>query len=588
MNEEEFSDLPEGEVTALATTHALARGRNLFDANALEGLERRGHKISAQCPGRGEKIYSLSANISGREVDKAHCSCSYGGDGLCNHLIALLLAWSHTPEAFAVAKTRNPQGESALFRELLERDRDELARLICSLVETEPKLRTLVKRALRVRLTESEIAKTRRAVKKIIDKAANPHYHGSFAAIASELKFHLRSAASLETVRPTDALRLHLTILEGMMSDPDPYIWDERGSLIGSSADCMEAIKRLMTADHRHAVAEVAAHAFIFDLRLGGLGFAGESEEILLDADEDMWRAAEPILDAALVPPDGGGKSRAQFEQHRLMFIRSEIIKVKSARMEERGDAVGVRQLMIESGTPMQQVTALIEDRDFDTAMIIAQANLSAFRGLQYQLLDQLEAAGEWPRARAWAEKNELKQWLATRAAVRGEKDALKLNLELFQEAPSLEQWNVIMRIAPAEEHVALKVKLRERLKGIGAHDLLFDIALEDNDVTEAWTWWEELGTWGKEHRYLAFAKILEQTHPDKALKLWNERVESHISRRTREAYRRAAKALKNVRRLLEKQGRYAEWQATLGGIQQEYPNLRALYEELKDAKLTA
>jgi uncharacterized Zn finger protein len=605
MNDEDFSPLSEGEIAALATPKVLARGRALFDDGALEELARNGDEISAVCVGSEDEVYSLSARVAARAVTQTRCSCPYDYEGICKHLVALLLAWAHMPEAFEIVEAKNDKSESALFLELKSRERAELAHIVCSLVETEPKLRSVVKRLLQKRLGESEVAKSRRAVEAIFKRVTRHSFDGNFSGIARDLKFHLRGAASLESSRPTDALRLYAAILEGMMAaGEEPFQWDESGNLTGASTDCAEALVRLVasTPVARHGAAmEVAARAFVFDLHLGGYGFAEGVDEILTAADDDQWLAVEPILDAALDPARREKQRHVLFSSHGNVdamnesihaasrdFVHREILQLKAERMKKRGDAAGARRLLLGNGTPTQQVEAHLENRDFDAATQIAQKHFPRFPGLLHQFADQLEDAGEWPRARAWAHKNNLQAWLASHAAQRGESDALELNVKYFKSVPSREQWRVVMQLAPSDERETLKTELRALLKKVKAHAILFDIALEENEVSVALDWWEKLSLWEKGPRHEALATAAESAHPDEAFLLWSELAESLIARRSRDYYRLAAKALKSARRVLEKHGRGAEWPPFIAALREKYPTLRALQEELTQAKLTA
>lgn len=166
-------------------------------------------RLSALCGGSDEEPYSLSAQVNAQGVQETRCSCPYEYDGLCKHLVALLLAWAHTPEAFEETQAVEPEPvtESALFLELRNRERDELAQIIAQLVEAEPKLRPLVRRLMKARLSHGDVAKTERAVAAQLRKVARAGYETSFSQVRRELLFHLRDAASVALMRPGNASR---------------------------------------------------------------------------------------------------------------------------------------------------------------------------------------------------------------------------------------------------------------------------------------------------------------------------------------------------------------------------------------------
>ena len=394
--------LDESDIAALASPKVFTRGRTLFDEGALEELTYKpvkgGLRICAVCQGSEDEAYSLHAQLSENDIGETCGSCPYDYDGLCKHLVALLLAWAHTPEAFEKATTE--KSHSALFLQLRERERDELAQIIVQLTEAEPKLRAQVKRLLQPRLPESEVSKTQKAVESILKRVTRNSFEGDFAGIAHDLKFHLRAAQSLETMRPADALRLYTAILNGMMGGEEPFNWDESGHLIDLSADCAQAMHRLcdMSTHIAPETFEIAAQAFIFNINMGGPYFAEGIEELLIAADDEAWRIVEPMLDKAL---------ETRREERRMVFgfgcdideiseritessrdyRRGQILELKAQRLKKRGDLKGAQRLLLEQGTPTQQIDAHLENRDFNVAIEVAQKHYIHYPALSRSAL---------------------------------------------------------------------------------------------------------------------------------------------------------------------------------------------------------
>ena len=607
MSHFENESISEDEIAALATAKVLERGRALFDDGALEEPVRRGDELSALCAGSEDEAYEVHVRLAARGVGATRCSCPYDYDGLCKHRVALLLAFAHTPEAFETieskpAKKGEAEGGSNLLRDLRSRERDELAQLIVQLVETEPKLRGVVRRLLQTRLTESEIDKVRNSVAALMKKIARMTDESNFSSIGRDLKFHLRAAQSLELTRPLDAGRLYAAIWDGLMSaGEEAFPWDERGILMDAAVQCSETLARLLPdapAARRREWLEIFARAFVFDAKMGGTDFAADAAEVLPHASDDEWPTIEAILDAACVPQRktvlampagkifGAPREIEEIDRYSNRWMRQSIVELKAERFKRQGDDTGARRLLLEQGTPEQQAEAHLQSCNFDAAIALANAHFDRYSGLLQSFAAQLEQAGQWPRAREFARRHNLHQWLAETAAARRDPDALQLNIELFEESPYLEQWLEVLRLAAQGEREATRAQLWKYLEKQNAHALQFDIALHEDDVESALQLWEKLNAYEKHSRYESLARAAEENHPDEAFLRCDEWAQSLIAGRSRDAYRLAAKALQRGKKILESSGCQSEWDSYIASLRAQHPKLRALNEELDKAKL--
>ncbi|HEX8834170.1 MAG TPA: SWIM zinc finger family protein, partial [Abditibacteriaceae bacterium] len=446
LDSEDFPALSEGDIAALATAKVLTRGRALFDDGALEELTRRDAEISAVCAGSEDEAYSLKVTLSPSGITETRCTCPYEYDGICKHLAALLLAWAHTPEAFDIVEAKaKAAGKTAspLWRELQNHDRDALAQLVVQLVETEPKLRAIVKRLLQPRLPESELNKVRRSVGSLVKRVARAEYSVNFSLIKRDLKFHLRAASSLEGERPVEAGRYYAAILDGLMSaGTDPFQWDEGRTFLDAGEECSTNLARLaglaiVPAARRREWMVVLARAFVFDLNLGGNGFALDADSVLKTADEKEWLAIEEVLDEVLTTRRTGHRmvaysrnsdGRLQVDDFTSRWLQEKITGIKAQRLQKRGDDAGARRLLLQNGTPEQQVEAHLTHEEFDKAVAVADKHFPSYAGLMHGFVKQLCAANQWPRARDFARRHRMKEWLAAESALRGEKNALELN----------------------------------------------------------------------------------------------------------------------------------------------------------------
>jgi hypothetical protein len=599
MSHKDWPPLQESEIHALASSKVFTRGRALFDEGALEDLTHQSEQLSALCQGSDEEPYALSIRLNEQGVHETRCSCPYDYDGICKHLVALLLAWAHTPEAFhevANAPSDLPI-ESTLLTELRGRERDELAQVIVQLVETEPKLRPAVRRLLQNRLSDGEVAKTQRAVASLVRKIARTGYESNFSQVRRDLLFHLRSAASLESLRPSDAARLYIAVIQGLMAaGSDPFNWDDNRHLVDVSQQCVVALASLLpraSDSLRVACLKVLCQAYLFDINLGGYDFVEGAEALLEGARPEEWKLIEAQLDAFLQPRPA--PQRAKFVGDEWVeeasvelsgWGRTRVIALKARRIEKFGGQQVANAFLIQHGTPEQQVNATLANGDFEWATSLATQHFAPYAGLIRSFADNLNEAGQWQRARDWAQQHEMTEWLAHHSAQRGEPDALQLNINLFRASPTAKHWFRVIELAPETSRAGLKVELWQHLDKVAAFATEFDIRLGEGQVMAALEIWPRLSRGERQSRNDQLAAAAETCDAEAAILLWSELAESLISHKSRDAYRLAAKALLRAKKLLEKEGRGSEWPPRSAALRTRYPALRALKEELDRAKL--
>jgi len=119
-------------VRLLSTSQSFARGRELYLNDAIFDAARQGNLLLGKCEGSGEPFYTLQVELDAGYVRFADCSCPYDWGGICKHLVALLLAFVHTPEDFTERK-RIPDLLQGL-------EREALVALLAQLVDDDPEL----------------------------------------------------------------------------------------------------------------------------------------------------------------------------------------------------------------------------------------------------------------------------------------------------------------------------------------------------------------------------------------------------------------------------------------------------------------
>lgn len=593
LNEEsELPILSEDEIEELATSKVMERGHDLFDDGALSELVCQGTEISALCEGSEYEPYELRAELTSQGIGKTYCTCPYDYEGICKHLVALLLAWAHTPEDFVSHKAPTPNAEPVLLSSLKKRERDELAHLIIQLVETEPKLKVVVQRLMKPQLTPNEAKKVEKSVTSLLKKVLKSGYDTNFTKIGREIRFQQRSAASLETTQPQHAGALYSAILQGMMSAGSEAVqWDRNGIIAEISAECCTALAALacsgeVSRTQRRDWLGVLTKAFLFDLELGGLGFGDGAEEAIFSADDEEWPHLEKMLDAAVEKSQADRQRREATDDPLRSWDYAQIIELKTWRLRNLGKNEEAQQFFLEFGTSQQQIEVLLEKRDFDRAISIADRNYPKYAGLLHSFVQQLDDAGEWRLARDFAQRHGLLGWLAEAAVRHGESDALQLNLTLYEKRPTWERWQVVMKLVAPTEKERLRSQLWARLEKQGSIELLCEIALKEGHIAQVLELWPKLRQDQKFRRHDDVFNAAEHAQPDEAFLLWDVLVHSLIAQRSRNAYRLAAKALLHCKQVLEMASLEKEWVEHLANIRKQYERFPALQDELKQAKI--
>ncbi|MBW3625792.1 MAG: SWIM zinc finger family protein, partial [Armatimonadetes bacterium] len=135
-----FKPVSEADLRRWTDEGSISRGVGYFRSGHLFDPVLRGNTLRARCAGSSGGPYTLEATLvpetdSGTEP-LAHWECNCPRGGFCKHLVALLLAWIRTPEAF----DERPE----IMDLLKDRSRDELIALVQKMLQRAPELETLL------------------------------------------------------------------------------------------------------------------------------------------------------------------------------------------------------------------------------------------------------------------------------------------------------------------------------------------------------------------------------------------------------------------------------------------------------------
>ena len=136
MPKEKLPKLTEAQVRALASAQSFERGLGYYQDGALVEPLRQGLELRAECEGSEYEPYQISVTLGAKGVAESSCTCPYDWGGICKHIVALLLAYAHNPQAFRVIEP--------LDRMLADKSKDELIAIIQDILRHKPDLISVV------------------------------------------------------------------------------------------------------------------------------------------------------------------------------------------------------------------------------------------------------------------------------------------------------------------------------------------------------------------------------------------------------------------------------------------------------------
>jgi len=116
----------------------------------------------------------------------------------------------------------------------------------------------------------------------------------------------------------------------------------------------------------------------------------------------------------------------------------------------------------------------------------------------------------------------------------------------------------------------------------------LIDIAIAEKRPDDVIRWYDHKSSMPGYLRPLGYrsdavASAIAGSYPDRALAIWKECAEGQISLTQPKAYQAAAIYLRNIQKLLKKEGKEKEWQAYLSGLRQVNHRKKRLLEILDE-----
>jgi uncharacterized Zn finger protein len=566
---------------AMAGARSYERGLDYLEAGCVEGLRLEGESLLATV--RGTRRYRVELR-PGVEVLEHSCTCPFGRDGaFCKRCVAaglaLLEAGADAPEAGPA-----PLSLDAVGARLERLDREELE----SLLLEQARLDGRVLERLRLRFAAEsdgvDLASFRRAIELAVDPGDFVSYH-------------------------------------------DAYEWS-RG--VG---EVIDAVEGLLDAGHAGAVIELSEHALAAMARLPGL---------IDDSDGHVAVLCERLERLHLVACRGARPEPGELGERLLRWrLDCPELEVFHDAADTYGDVLGEAGLaryaelagaewerVPELGPGDEReygrrfrVTSVMEalaaaSGDVDELVAVLRRDLSLPYGF-LRIAEVFRRAERVDEAIEWAERgleafsgacsdSRLQAFLADSYAARGgHAEALEIAWDRFADQPGLESYR---ELKPYAERVDEWPRRRERALGLlrkrakeareeasrrgfgwlrgGDHTQLVRILLWEGELEAAWREAEAGGC--DESLWLELAGRRKATHPEDALRVYRERIEPTIARKTKRDYADAVGLIEEVGGLLRRLGRERELAALVGEIRAAHARKRNLVALLDRIRLDA
>jgi uncharacterized Zn finger protein len=240
-------ELSEALIQRYSSPESFRRGQEYYRQGAVASLILRGQELRAEVAGSQFAPYGVRVVFDESGIIDATCSCPYEWGGLCKHVVAALLAYSHEPELVREL----PKLEEALSG----LDREELKDLVLKLAERYPSLGETIEGEIALSSSSEprqvNVDAIRRSLRARIQAQGYPEpYYDSWQSPGDldEARRILDGARDL--IRVDDApgaLRVLEAITEEYLEAPDSLDWEMMGDFGGELLDFFEEVGAALT-----------------------------------------------------------------------------------------------------------------------------------------------------------------------------------------------------------------------------------------------------------------------------------------------------------------------------------------------------
>lgn len=583
-----------GSLRARTTTKTFNRGQEYHRSGMISGIEKDGETIYGECQGSEDIDYEVEVRIRGNEIIEADCSCPYEMEGDCKHIVALVLTYIEQSTKIVDVGKRNPQ-----VRPLAERSKEELIALIEEMVSLHRDLKAILNRpspsVVQEHLVDLHFVQDqlRLAIKKY------EPYSGNRIAL-NHIHTIIKTARTFATAGDwRNTARICRALWDNLNSHNEYPVYDEEGEFMAAVAESIPLMEECLSQpdfrandDERFVMLDCFLRTILWETHYVQIGDISYDLGELLTAFTTIkdLPALKNTLESALQAISPQSYSRKSLVEllNNLEYAINPNPQILIDRLTSEKDF----------GTLARKY---IEWEQYDNAITVLKTRPVMLGDLTSNLdaLIQVHHAKEAiPLAVEHIERHfepQLVEWLIRTYTNRGDhSSAFQWAHRYFLRQPHIRTYRSLKEISQRlSTWKAVRTKLYEEFAWEDKHQMLFEMLLEDQEWERAWELLPRLGK-KPEPYYAAYSRgnslrlamASYRTHPSNALPILKERVEWHISQRTRSAYAEAAEVLGMVRTTQELLNQKEEWKAYIATLRTTYKNLPAFQDELRKAKL--
>lgn len=136
-------NISEAMIESLVDPAIVERGWRYYERGNVLSIAQRGAILVAQVQGSDEEPYRVQITLTTRGIGAVGCSCPYmeEWDGVCKHVVAVLLTYVHTPDQIA---QRQPIAD--LIADL---DAVQLRKILITIATQQPDVADLIEQAIK-------------------------------------------------------------------------------------------------------------------------------------------------------------------------------------------------------------------------------------------------------------------------------------------------------------------------------------------------------------------------------------------------------------------------------------------------------
>jgi uncharacterized Zn finger protein len=581
-------ELTEEIVRSLSTAKSFERGREYYQSGAVNSVSRRGDVLTGDCEGSSDFSYHLRVEMDANGILAASCSCPYQFEGICKHLVALLLRYIYKPEEFI-----QQEGITEMLSGL---DRDELVRLFDKLTERDPdlydwlemtipavKVSTKKGSTLSEEKRKSHISTQvyRRQVSNILhslDGYRMSEAYWMMGGMVKQLGQIVDSASAfLEAGDAEGASSILMTILEEVTGSYAQF--DDSDGELGGFLDQLgqplaEAILTADLSEKDRKKLEVDLQPIVNELSDYGI----EGLEVALAALRHGW---------VELGDDEGSEEELDSGNEYEWYGEVDLTSVKLNILDRQGRLEEYLALCQKAGEYGRYTLKLVEFGRIDEGMVVAMNNLTSVQDAlmvaqALQNTDHLQEAivlGEHGLALE-GNKHSLGSWLGPLEEAQGRPEqALQAYRAAFVGLPSLEQYSTLKRLAGSRWR-ELQPILINTLHAASNKSVLIDVYLAEEEWDSAITLIDQ-DPWD----YTNLEKVADVVigyRPDWVIRVSCKQAEGLIEKKQSKYYTIAVHWLAKAKKAFIQSGEKPEWEAYLSNLKSTYARRPALQAELR------